>query len=92
MPLRMRSPLPALDGVTDWINGELSVDELTGKPVLVHFWSLSCYLCHDTAGLVAQWRDLYGPRGLVVVAVHNRARLTNSMWKKSAPTLSARWA
>jgi thiol-disulfide isomerase/thioredoxin len=70
MPLRMRSPLPALNGVADWINGEPTADELAGKPVLVHFWSLSCYLCHDTAGTVAQWRDLYGPRGLVVVAVH----------------------
>jgi thiol-disulfide isomerase/thioredoxin len=66
----MRSPLPALDGVTNWINGEPSADRLAGKPVLVHFWSLSCYLCHDTAEMVAKWRDTYGPQGLEVIAIH----------------------
>ena len=70
MALRMRSPLPALDGVEQWINGEPSAEQLAGKPVLVHFWSLSCYLCHDTAALVAQWRDTYGPQGLEVIAIH----------------------
>ena len=66
----MRSPLPELDGVETWINGEPSAERLAGKPVLVHFWSLSCYLCHDTAETVAGWRDTYGPQGLEVIAVH----------------------
>ncbi len=70
MPMRMRSPLPAFDGVETWLNGEPSAADLAGKPVLVHFWSLSCYLCHDTAATVAQWRDTYGPQGLAVIAIH----------------------
>ena len=70
MALRMRSPLPALDGVETWLNGEPSAERLAGHPVLVHFWSLSCYLCHDTAPLLAQWRDTYGPQGLEVIAIH----------------------
>lgn len=70
MALRMRSPLPLLSGVAHWINGEPSAADLAGRPVLVHFWSLSCYLCHDTAAQLAQWRDAYAARGLAVVAVH----------------------
>jgi thiol-disulfide isomerase/thioredoxin len=71
MALRMRSPLPSFDGVATWINGPMpSAESLAGKPVLVHFWSVSCYLCHDTADTVAQWRDRFVPQGLVVIAVH----------------------
>jgi thiol-disulfide isomerase/thioredoxin len=71
MPLRRRSPLPALDGVPTWINGGLpTAAELEGHPVLVHFWSISCYICHDVAEKVNAWRDTYGPRGLKVIAVH----------------------
>jgi thiol-disulfide isomerase/thioredoxin len=71
MPLRMRTPLPALDGVPTWINGGLpAAAELEGHPVLVHFWSISCYICHDVAEKVNAWRDTYGPLGLKVIAVH----------------------
>jgi thiol-disulfide isomerase/thioredoxin len=66
----MRAPLPSLDGIADWINGAPSSEALAGKPVLVHFWSLSCYLCHDTAQQIAQWRDKYTAQGLAVIAIH----------------------
>ncbi len=71
MALRMRSPLPSLDGVGTWINGSApTADQLAGKPVLVHFWSVSCYICHDVAQTVAEWRDRFGPQGLEVIAIH----------------------
>ena len=71
MPLRTKSPLPSLDGAAAWVNGsEPSADELAGQPVLVHFWSVSCYICHNVADVVSGWRDTYGPRGLKVIAVH----------------------
>ncbi len=71
MALRMRSPLPSLDGVAAWINGgEPPAARLEGKPVLIHFWSVSCYICHDVAQQVAGWRERFGPRGLEVIAVH----------------------
>ncbi|HEY0383341.1 MAG TPA: hypothetical protein VGC72_14195, partial [Candidatus Elarobacter sp.] len=70
MPLRTGSTLPALDGVSDWVNGEPKGEELAGKPLLVHFWSLSCYMCHDVAAEVAKWQAEYGARGLAVVGVH----------------------
>jgi thioredoxin-like negative regulator of GroEL len=71
MPLRMRTPLPSLDGVPTWINGGLpSAAELEGHPVLVHFWSISCYICHDVVEKINRWRDAYGPQGLKVIAIH----------------------
>jgi thiol-disulfide isomerase/thioredoxin len=71
MPLRTGSDLPSLDGVATWINGGAPKDEeLAGKPLLVHFWSVSCYLCHDVAEEVARWQAAYAPQGLVFVAVH----------------------
>jgi len=71
MPLRMRTPLPALDGVSTWINGgEPTAADLAAHPVLVHFWSISCYICHDVVEKVNRWRDTYGPQGLKVVAIH----------------------
>jgi thiol-disulfide isomerase/thioredoxin len=71
MPLRTGSELPSLDGVPTWINGgQPRSEELAGKPLLVHFWSISCYICHNVAETVAGWRETYGPRGLAVLAVH----------------------
>ncbi len=70
MALRMRSPLPSLEGATAWVNGRPSDDELRGRPVVVSFWSQSCYLCHDSAELVARWRDTYQARGVAFIAVH----------------------
>jgi len=70
MPLRTGSELPSIDGVATWINGVATDEELAGKPLLVHFWSVSCYICHDVAPEVARWQAEYGPRGLAVIAVH----------------------
>ncbi len=70
MPLRMRTALPSLDGVETWTSDAVSADRLAGKPVLVHFWSISCYICHDVAGQLAEWRDRFADRGLEFVAIH----------------------
>ncbi len=70
MGLRMRTPLPALDGVGTWLNGEPKIEELRGFPLVVSFWSQSCYICHDTADQVAAWRDKFAPHGVAFVAVH----------------------
>ena len=71
MPLRLKTPMPSLDGIADWENGGKPSDEaLAGHPVLVHFWSVSCYICHNVADVVSGWRDKYEPRGLKVIAIH----------------------
>ena len=70
MPLRTGSDLPSLAGVADWVGGAPTAQELAGKPLLIHFWSVSCYICHNVAAEVAKWQAEYGPRGLAVIAVH----------------------
>lgn len=70
MGLRMRSALPNMEGVPTWINGEPTPEELRGLPVVVSFWSKSCYICHDTAELFGQWRDRFASQGVAFVAVH----------------------
>jgi thiol-disulfide isomerase/thioredoxin len=66
----MRSPLPSLEGATAWVNGAVAPEELRGLPVVVSFWSKSCYICHDTAEQFAQWRDKFARHGVAFVAVH----------------------
>ena len=66
----MRSSLPSLEGATAWVNGEPKPEELRGLPVVVSFWSKSCYICHDTADTFAQWRDKFARHGVAFVAVH----------------------
>ncbi len=70
MALRMRSPLPSFEGAAAWVNGPVKADELRGLPVVVSFWSKSCYICHDTAEQFAQWREKFAQHGVAFVAVH----------------------
>ncbi|MEO6990442.1 MAG: TlpA disulfide reductase family protein [Candidatus Baltobacteraceae bacterium] len=66
----MRAPLPDLGGA-EWVE-DIAPDRdiLDGRPILVHFWSVGCGICHDVAERVAGWRERYGAQGLAFVAVH----------------------
>ena len=70
MPLRRGAELPSLAGATEWINGETTRESLLGSPCLIHFWSLSCYICKNNLPALAAWKTKYGPLGLKVIAVH----------------------
>ncbi len=70
MALRLGSPMPALSGATEWLNGEPAQSDLRGSPVLVHFWAVSCHICHDNMPALRKWRDEYGARGLKLVGIH----------------------
>jgi len=72
MPMRIGTPMPSLDGATEWINGsaEESLREAEGHPVLVHFWSLSCGMCKENLPRVAEWRAKYRDAGLRLIAIH----------------------
>jgi thiol-disulfide isomerase/thioredoxin len=71
MPLRMDSPMPSLDGGTDWFNSEpVTTEQLHGNVVLIHFWAISCGICKESLPDIAQWIEKYSPRGLKVLAVH----------------------
>ncbi len=72
MPMRIGTPLPSLEGATEWFNGPAAaaLKETDGGPVLVHFWSLSCGMCKENLPRVAEWREQYREAGLRLIAVH----------------------
>ncbi|WP_274363398.1 redoxin domain-containing protein [Paenibacillus thermotolerans] len=69
--MRLRTELPEFQGVTEWVNGEVAKSELEGKPVLVHFWAVSCYMCKESLPLMNEWRKKYEQQyGLRMIGVH----------------------
>ncbi|GMA62312.1 redoxin domain-containing protein [Alicyclobacillus fastidiosus] len=68
MPMRLGSDFPSLEGATEWFNGEPVLEE--GKVTFVHFWAVSCHICHETMAEVLRIRDEYASKGLQTVAVH----------------------
>lgn len=70
MPLRLNSPMPALEGATEWLNGEPELSGFVGVPVLVHFWSVGCHICHENLPKIKAFQAQYAPQGLKSVAFH----------------------
>ncbi len=68
--MRLREPMPELTGATEWLNGQVTKEDLVGeKPTIFHFWSVSCHLCKEAMPQVNQFRDDFKDK-LNVVAVH----------------------
>ncbi|MBM7097157.1 MULTISPECIES: redoxin domain-containing protein [Alteribacter] len=68
--MKLRSEMPELTGATEWLNDELTKEDLVGdKPTLFHFWSVSCGLCKEAMPDVNEFRDEFEDE-LNVVAVH----------------------
>lgn len=68
--MRLRTEMPELVGATEWLNGKVKKADLIGeKPTLIHFWSISCYLCKEAMPQVNEFRDRFKDK-LNVVAVH----------------------
>jgi thiol-disulfide isomerase/thioredoxin len=68
--MKLRTEMPELTGATEWLNGQVTKEELVGeKPTLIHFWSISCHLCKEAMPQVIQFRDQYKDK-LNVVAIH----------------------
>lgn len=68
--MKLRDSMPELTGATDWLNGQVTREEMVGtKPTLIHFWSISCHLCKEAMPQVNEFRDKYKEK-LNVIAVH----------------------
>ncbi len=68
--MKLRSRMPELNGATTWLNGEVKRKQLVGdKPTLIHFWSVSCYLCKEAMPDINKLRIQYKDE-LNVIAVH----------------------
>ncbi|WP_404408861.1 TlpA disulfide reductase family protein [Jeotgalibacillus malaysiensis] len=68
--MKLRAPMPEMDGAVKWLNNEVTREELVGeKPTLIHFWSVSCHLCKEAMPDINELRDEY-EEDLNVVAVH----------------------
>jgi thiol-disulfide isomerase/thioredoxin len=72
MPMRIGTKMPKLDGATEWFGGTQAhaEAEAEGRPVLVHFWSVSCGICKENMPRVNDWRDGKREQGLRVIAIH----------------------
>jgi len=72
MPMRIGDAMPALDGATTWFNGSLedTLKHAKGKPVLVHFWAVSCGICKDKMPQLNEIKRKYGALGLQTIGIH----------------------
>jgi thiol-disulfide isomerase/thioredoxin len=63
--------MPSLEGATEWLSGSAdeALKDAESRPLLIHFWSVSCGMCKDNLPRVAEWREQYRDQ-LKIVAVH----------------------
>ncbi len=70
-PLRLQDA-PEFSGVTRWINSEpLTLKELRGKVVVVHFWTNGCYNCINKYEHYRAWQERYAGKDVVIVGIHS---------------------
>ncbi len=70
MPMRIGTPMPSLEGATEWRNGSVAAEDLHGQVALVHFWAVSCGICSEQMPRVKEWRDTLAEKGVRVISVH----------------------
>ncbi|MBD3106893.1 TlpA family protein disulfide reductase [Bacillus sp. AGMB 02131] len=67
--MKLYTQIPSFLEDAVWLNGEVTNEELEGKPTFIHFWSISCHLCKVAMPKINQFRDQYLDR-LNVISVH----------------------
>jgi len=82
-------PAPELVGIIGWQDTKpLALKELQGQVVVLDFFAYYCSICHEHKPDLVKLRDNYGPRGLVVLAVHDASLKTlDEMNGKMGPVL-----
>jgi thiol-disulfide isomerase/thioredoxin len=69
--LPIEGRLASFDGATGWLNSEpLTPEGLTGRVVLVDFWTYTCVNWLRTLPYVRAWAAKYRDAGLTIVGVH----------------------
>lgn len=72
--MKVELQIPSFGGATDWLNRDEATGihrETKGRPVLIHFWSLSSEPAKTNLMKVADLRDQRKREGLRVIAVHS---------------------
>ncbi|HEU4768713.1 MAG TPA: redoxin domain-containing protein, partial [Pyrinomonadaceae bacterium] len=72
--MKVELQLPPFEGATDWLNREEANDlkrGTKGRPLLVHFWSLSSEPATTNLAQIGDLRDQRKREGLRVIAVHS---------------------
>lgn len=70
MPLRLDTQFRPLHPAHRWVNGEPPPSEaLRGKPILLHFWAMSCASCHEQLARLVEWEERFGDR-VHIISVH----------------------
>jgi thiol-disulfide isomerase/thioredoxin len=71
MTIFHRLRMPKIAGATEWLNGDpIGRAELSGKVVLVDFWTYTCINWLRTVPYVRAWSQDYSDDGLVVIGIH----------------------
>lgn len=71
VPPRPPGPMPRLEGAVAWVNSKpLTPADLSGKVVLIDFWTFTCVNWQRTLPYVNAWASRYKDSGLVVIGVH----------------------
>jgi thiol-disulfide isomerase/thioredoxin len=66
-----QSEMASLERANDWLNSPpLTPAALSGKVVLIDFWTYTCINWLRTAPYVRAWAEKYKEQGLVVIGVH----------------------
>lgn len=67
---RVHAMAPEFASVDHWINSSaLTMRELRGKVVLVHFYAFECHNCHANFGIYRRWHKELADKGVVVVGI-----------------------
>ena len=52
-------------------NTFVSLDDFSGRPVVINFWAIRCPYCVDEMSYIQQAYDEYADRGLVILGINN---------------------
>ncbi|MHA6258553.1 redoxin domain-containing protein [Sporosarcina sp. CAU 1771] len=68
--MKLYEQMPEFTNGTTWLNGRVTKSDLIGnKPILIHFWSVSCYLCKGSVQEINELKALFNQK-LTIIAVH----------------------